>query len=183
MEQLDNRIQLAYYFKELGFSKGAEIGVARGIYSEKLCEIIPNLELYCIDPWDTYAGNQRGGRRADQYYNYQVALKKLSKYHVHFIRKVSMEAVLDFKRASLDFVFIDGNHNYEYVLEDITEWSKKVRKNGIVAGHDYYHFRGSGVVEAVDEYVAAHDIDLQLTKKNVKSSPLDDKNSSWWFKK
>jgi hypothetical protein len=50
-----------------------------------------------------------------------------------------MDAVKDFKDESLDFAFIDGNHSFEYVINDIAEWSKKVRVGGIISGHDYWN--------------------------------------------
>jgi len=48
-----------------------------------------------------------------------------------------MEAVEDFKDESLDFVYIDGHHGFRYVAEDLCEWTQKVKKGGIVSGHDY----------------------------------------------
>lgn len=48
-------------------------------------------------------------------------------------------------------------------MEDLIEWSKKVRVGGIVSGDDYYHFRKAGVIEAVDAYTAAHGIKFSLT--------------------
>ena len=62
-----------------------------------------------------------------------------------------MDAVKDFKDESLDFVYIDANHGYESTKEDIREWSKKVKKGGIVSGHDYVKKNGYGVIEAVGE--------------------------------
>ena len=50
-----------------------------------------------------------------------------------------MESITDFLDNSLDFVFIDGNHSFEYATEDIAQWSKKVKPGGIVAGHDYWN--------------------------------------------
>jgi len=49
-----------------------------------------------------------------------------------------MEAVKVFENNSLDFVYIDGNHEFRYFAEDIYEWPKKVRKGGIISGHDYF---------------------------------------------
>ena len=42
---------LAELFRDLGFTYGAEIGIETGLYSQKLCEVIPGLKLVCIDPW------------------------------------------------------------------------------------------------------------------------------------
>src|SRR3990167_6811547 len=49
------REDLAKLFAELKFTKGAEIGVEKGAYSESLCKWNPDLELYCIDPWSAGA--------------------------------------------------------------------------------------------------------------------------------
>ena len=72
----------------------------------------------------------------------------------------SAEAVRWIPDDSLDFVFIDGNHSYENVLEDITEWTKKVKPGGIVAGHDYKEDKVNnyGVVEAVQKYTKENNI-------------------------
>jgi predicted O-methyltransferase YrrM len=91
-----------------------------------------------------------------------------------------MEAVKDFKDESLDFVFIDGNHQYSYVLEDITEWSKKVRSGGIVSGHDYFEFLDNGVIRAVNEYVKQY----PQIKLNITTTHKRPKNTYcfWWIK-
>ena len=49
-----------------------------------------------------------------------------------------MEASRDFRRNSLDFVYIDSDHRFKETAEDLVEWAKKVRPGGIVAGHDYF---------------------------------------------
>jgi hypothetical protein len=74
-----------------------------------------------------------------------------------------MEAVKNFKDNSLDFVYVDGNHYLQSVINDLTEWTKKVKINGIIAGHDYEHYRWKhsrffGVIEGVDAFVAANRI-------------------------
>jgi len=128
-------------FDELGFKVGVEIGVWTGRYAKFLCSKIRGLKLSCIDPWISY----------DEYVEYhdeagQIILNealekakgRLAPFNCEFIRKYSMDAVKDFKDESLDFVFIDGNHSFQYVINDIAEWSKKVRPGGIVAGHDYW---------------------------------------------
>ena len=63
-----------------------------------------------------------------------------------------MEAAREVPDESLDFVYIDADHRFDYVMEDIITWSRKVRPGGIVSGHDYFRFRNTGVVPAVDVY-------------------------------
>jgi predicted O-methyltransferase YrrM len=153
------RAKLAELFAELGFTKGAEIGVAEGHYSLVLCQTIPNLKLSCVDLWDTYyRGTTKLKDKIMQDWALEQAHEKLDKYNPKFIRKSSMDAVKDFEDNSLDFVYIDGDHSFDFVMQDIIEWSKKVKPGGIVSLHDYYRFRGAGVVNAVDAYIAAHQI-------------------------
>lgn len=150
-------------FGELGYTHGAEIGVAEGIYSKVLCTHIPNLRLTCVDLWDTYdRGDEwhkaRLKNRDEQERCLALAHEKLDPYHATFIRAPSTEGVKEIADGSLDFVYIDGNHSFDYVMQDLIVWSPKVRIGGIVAGHDYYRFRGAGVVDAVNAYTHAHQI-------------------------
>lgn len=136
--------ELPKLFRRLGFKVGAEIGVSTGRYSKVLCRNIPDLKLYCIDPWVAYGGyieanNDKGQEMLDS--NLNIAKERLAPFNCEFIKKYSMDVVKDFKDESLDFVFIDGNHSFEYAVNDIAEWSKKVRIGGIVSGHDFWNSR------------------------------------------
>jgi hypothetical protein len=150
------REKLAGLFGELKFTRGAEIGVADGQNSLTLCRSIPNLELLCVDPWQVYLGNPRAHDNQEEMF--RLAQKRLSPFRTVFVRAMSMDAARDVVDNSLDFVYIDGNHCFDFVMQDLIEWSKKVRAGGIVSGHDYYRFRWAGVVDAVDAYVKAHQI-------------------------
>lgn len=153
------RERLAMLFGELGFQTGAEVGVAEGINSRVLCLHIPNIKLYACDLWDVYyRETTRMKDLRQQERCLELAHQKLDPYGVTFIRKPSTEAVKEFEDGALDFVYIDGDHAFDFVMQDLIVWSKKVKPGGIVAGHDYYRFRGSGVVDAVNAYAHAHQI-------------------------
>lgn len=156
-----DRTKLAEMFGKLGFKYGAEVGVRRGAYSELLCQTIPGLKLLCIDPWLKYKTVPRPPSQERQDENYNITKEKLAPYDATLIRKMSMDAVKDVPDEALDFVYIDGHHDYEFVLEDITEWSKKVKKDGIVAGDDYTE-EAQGVKQAVNEYMFENNITLFL---------------------
>lgn len=69
----------------------------------------------------------------------------------------SLEASKYIAPASLDLVFVDALHDYPYCLEDITAWLPKVRKGGVICGHDYCRF-SPGVVRAVNETFDEFDV-------------------------
>ena len=138
--------------KELGYKVGAEIGVNRGKFSKWLCHRIRPLKLFLIDPYLTYRDIVIYDDQELQDAIYEEAQKRLARYNCEFVKKSSMDALRDFNDNSLDFVYIDANHGFEFVINDIIEWSKKVRPGGIISGHDYSnHFREVKI--AVDSYV------------------------------
>jgi len=130
-----DRNDLPQLMKDLGLRVGAEIGVDKGKYTEVWGKA--GLKMYAIDPWRYYGDYQhpKGQERLDEIYEH--AKKRLAPYDVEIIKKTSMEAVGDFTEGSLDFVYIDGHHGFKYVAEDLWEWSKIVKKGGIIAGHDF----------------------------------------------
>lgn len=133
---------LTSLFNELGFKIGAEIGTSKGRYAKWLFAKIKGLKLFCVDPWEVYDDyielhDKSKQGLFDRYF--EETKQRLAGKNVEFIRKYSIDAIKDFLDNSLDFVFIDGNHTFEYVIEDIAAWEKKVRHGGIVSGHDYWN--------------------------------------------
>lgn len=184
------RNDLANLFRELGFTIGAEIGVQEGIYSEMLLLANPEVKLYGVDPWTFYstARNFRKQRHLDEHY--ATAVKRLTPYKNYVIvKKSSMDAVKDFEDNSLDFVYIDADHEYLHVVQDIVEWSKKVKKGGIISGDDYITSNNEDthmhVIYAVDGYVKAHKIlpFFLLGRKHKLEGEIRDKIRSWFWVK
>lgn len=124
-------------FSDLGFTKGAEIGVERAMYSKTLCTRIPNLTLYGIDPWMAYRGYREHVSQDKLDGFYEQVIERMKPYDFRIFRAYSDEAHKYFRDGSLDFVYIDGNHSFLNCTQDIAFWSPKVRSGGIVAGHDY----------------------------------------------
>ncbi len=62
----------------------------------------------------------------------------------------SFDRAKDFEDESIDFLFIDANHTYEFVIKDIKSFLPKMKKGGVIAGHDYNEHH-PGVIQAVNE--------------------------------
>lgn len=132
----------------------AEIGVYDGTCSELLRKLLPTATLFLVDPWEidaTYEASD--GVRTIEDSSMNEAFKKVQDLFqndplAHILKKTSKQAA-SLVPDGLDLVFIDGNHDYEFVKEDIELWLPKIRPGGILAGHDYKRF--SGVKRAVDE--------------------------------
>ena len=140
---------------------GAEIGVFKGETSKALLEAFPNLLLHLVDPWkewdDTslyYNKHRRNGAYKQSQWDkaFSQAMKNVDMYidRVWVHRLESQCVVKDIKDTSLDFAFVDANHAYAAVKEDIEIWTPKVKKYGLILGHDYNKAH-KGVIQAVNE--------------------------------
>ena len=116
-----DRETLTHLFNELGFTYGVEIGVRGGEYSEMICKNNPDLEvMYGIDPYEPHSGYRDITKRSTFNTYFEEAHKRLDKYgNYTFIKKYSKEALALIADNSLDFVYIDGDHNFYEVTFDI----------------------------------------------------------------
>jgi predicted O-methyltransferase YrrM len=153
-----DRRTLARLFRQFELKIGAEIGVGGGIYSEMICQEVPGVKLYCVDWWEPYAGYRDIKDPEHLETDYKNAQVRLRSYNTQIIKAYSGDAAKQFYDGSLDFVYIDANHDSPYIDEDIREWSKKVRPGGIVSGHDYMEGHRD-VMRIVDDYTYTHKID------------------------
>lgn len=182
---MKNRLELAELFRDKGFTVGAEIGVFDGYFSEHLLKTIPNLHLHAVDAWQVYNGYRDHKFQRNMDAAFVRAQERFAPFagKVMITRKFSMDAVKGFGDGTLDFVYIDGNHEYKFVKEDIEQWTKKVRIGGIVAGDDYYltPHGNVGVLKAVDEYVRNNNYILHITDWDMENPVEDNRQPSWFF--
>ena len=175
-----SREEFAQLLCTVGYRVGVEVGVKEGNFSKCLCINNPDLHLTSVDPYsmETNNGNFDSQEIADAMY--RKACKNLKGYNCDLVRKTSAEASRDFADGSLDFVYIDGNHMYDYVFEDLSVWYPKVRVGGIMSGHDYLLRNPScQVTEAVDDFMKQNSI----TPIIMFGSHMPERIKSWmWVK-
>jgi len=78
-------------------------------------------------------------------------------------RAESAEAADLFDDGYFDWVYIDGNHLYEYVLEDLEKYYPKIKSGGKLMGDDYGDegWWDNGVQKAVDEFTRERSLRLR----------------------
>lgn len=143
-----------------GYTKIVELGVWKGATLTKVLTKHPHLEytgvdLYAVqpdNPSETYAPGENGHDWDHEMYFNSLTAFCLKYPKARILREHTVEAAKQFKDKSLDLVFIDADHSYEGVVADIEAWYPKVRKGGLICGHDYNPELFEGTVKAVDEF-------------------------------
>jgi hypothetical protein len=129
-EQLINLIQVPN-------PKIAEIGVEYGGYTQTYYN--DSLEIHLIDMWQTEGNDFYFTQHPGQVERgYDKILKTYSdKKNVKIVKMKSDEAALLYEDEYFDWVYLDADHSYEAVINDIKNWLPKVKKGGVLSGHDF----------------------------------------------
>lgn len=155
-----------------------EIGVLKGESGRYISNILQPKKLIGIDPYQLY---ENYTDKPSKEFNDQEQLDKLAAQmieayktynkprHSELVRARNHQVVNTFADGSLDYVYLDGDHKYDSVKQDIKMWYPKLKVGAILSGHDYCI--GSvqekfGVIEAVQEFVAEHKLRLAVTTEN-----------------
>ena len=148
---LKSRADLPRYLNDLGLTgEGVEVGVRRAHFSEHVLQQWKGRVLHLVDPWehqDAVDAKTTGGKyqdvsnapNAEHAENLEHVKRTLSRFGSRFAihRKYSVSAAREFADNTLDFVYVDARHEYEGCLEDLKAWYPKLRKGGLVSGHDF----------------------------------------------
>jgi hypothetical protein len=182
-----SRDDLPEFVISRGGKVGVEVGVFEGAYTEVMAR--SGLTVYGVDPWLVYEDYGTKAYQPVAEKRYQKTLRRLAPYkNVTIYRETSLEALKHFEDESLDFVYIDANHQFKFIAEDLFEWWKKVKKGGIVAGHDYAYFKsrspcgGCQVREVVDAYALSFHANFWvLGRRKKREGERRDDYRSWFF--
>ena len=169
-----NRYHLPFMLNARGlFGDGAEVGVSRGDFSEHLLRYWRGRKLYSIDPWQEFPPDEyhdvANVSQGVQDENHRETVERLHVYGARseIIRSTSAQAALCFRDGQLDVVYLDAQHHHEAVTQDLALWYPKVRKGGVLAGHDYVNGQmqqgAFGVKSAVDEFARERGLKLMIS--------------------
>lgn len=146
--------------------KIAELGVFKGDFSKIILEKLLPSEFFLVDifPEQMCSGDKDGNDivflNLDQLYP-QILQQFKDFDNVKVVRSYTLDFLNSLDDDYLDAVYIDADHSYEAVKQDLECSFKKVKNGGIIMGHDYTSDMFPGVVKAVDEFCDSNQ--LQIT--------------------
>ena len=174
-----------------------EVGVNRGQLAEHLLRERPLLTWHGVDPWwhapdhasRAYVGTCDGHALqpievSDRCYWETVRRVTPFGERATVIRMASPGAAAAFGEASMDAVFVDGDHSYDGVAADIAAWWPVVRPGGWLGGDDYRHtddrFDFTGIDRAVEEFAARAGLPVVVEAEDAGGVPM---GSVWFVRK
>lgn len=139
----------------------AEVGVETGQFSREIMDVVKPAELHLIDMWKFIPGSRDGSNveQSEQERRYKRALARFTEAELIFGRVVihrndSVRALYRYKDGYFDWIYIDADHRYDGVLGDLHAAWPKVRRGGILAGHDFsFHTKFFGTIPAVLDFM------------------------------
>lgn len=134
-----HRVTLSRLLAKHKWNTGAELGVLEGILSRLLLKARPKLSLIGVDNFTLFPASRREAEQVARDYPERFRLLAMD----------TTEAASLVPDHSLDFVFIDADHEESSVLTDIAAWRSKVKPGGWLGGDDYNPTPFPGVVSAV----------------------------------
>lgn len=142
-----------------GFKTAAEVGVQEGVFSRKILETWGG-ELIMVDFWGHIPGyiDVANVSQLEHQRIFETAQQVERDFgpRAKIMRGLSVEVAQQIPPSSLDFVYLDADHSYKGVMDDLKAWVTKIRPGGAIGGHDYIegHIPAGvfGVRSAVKDY-------------------------------
>ena len=169
--------------KNLGLDNGkyVEIGVWRSRFSKCIHRWNIHNKLTLIDPWTNGLTdyndkmNETPQEDFDKLHQNCVDLFK-DDSRVTVLRDKAENVVDQFEDGSLDWLYLDGNHNRKHAELDLKLWYPKLKRGSVFSGHDFFNMSSDlgefGVKAALEEF---------LSDKNHKLHLLNKEDTSWYF--
>jgi len=152
-------------------SIGAEVGVFKGEFAQEMLEVVSPSMLYLIDPWRGMinSGDKNGQNleyiNGNEYYTKVILPKFGGMSNVKVLREEST-ILNSFEDNSIDWIYVDADHQYHSVKHDLALAYSKVKVNGYILGHDYNHTIHPSVVRAVDELCEQNNLEIQYLSQD-----------------
>lgn len=181
LSKIKNRSQMGKFLNENGLTGiGVEVGSKNCVFASEIIADWNGQKMFLIDPWQ--AQDPSIYKERQDWTNFADCEKECIQLHdkyptrIVLLKGLSKEMAPRFKTHELDWVYIDANHCYEAVMEDLDLWWHKVKPGGLFCGHDCYDQVAwpahCEVQKALNEWVTAAGLSYHRTDC-----------TSWWIEK
>jgi hypothetical protein len=189
MTEVKSRMDFPALIDELGLKVGVELGVNMGSYSNVLLEKSKLDKLYSIDAWNMDTSVTMAATfKAWCVSHGELELAENTSREVlgkHGDRSVimkgnSFEAAAVFEDESIDFIFFDAGHRFSGFSLDMIKWFPKIKKGGIIAGHDYWRRYRYEVMDVANAFCFEHRLLMRLTTDDINRDGGGYASPSFW---
>lgn len=147
---------------------GAYLGRSTIYLASRIQQSGKRIRVYVVDRWDGWLYNEEDQPSAtnepvDVFWHFVRHVRRAGVEDVLFPVRMSSEMAAGlFEDGTLDFVYLDADHGYEGVRRDLQCWFPKVKRRGVLGGHDYLNDDFPGVRRAVEEFFREQELPLQI---------------------
>ena len=133
-----------------------ELGVFKGEFATELYKRLSPLQLLLVDIWcgESGSGDKDGYNHITVKDMERVYIELVDKYkslnEVKLIRETTTNFLQSQVDSAFDMIYVDADHSYEAVTNDLQLSFKKLKNGGVLAGHDYIQY--SQIAAAVDNF-------------------------------
>lgn len=174
------------FISEKQFKVLVELGAWKGHSISYLAEKNRNSEIYAVDLWEISLATEAdwidiNHPRDERYFEDYIDIKKIyneyleynnTRHLINDIQEEASRASRFFYDEEVDFVFIDLWAKYDETIKTLKRWYPKIKKGGILSGHDY---NTEGVSKAVTEFFNQTPHDVKVMKSEIADV--------WWIEK
>jgi len=161
---------------ENNFKKCAEVGIGYGFHAKEILDNTNIDKLYLVDPMVPYYPDgftddvmRYGGfdKLVNNIKNHLSVHENRYTWFREYSLNITDEQIPD---ESLDAVFLDGDHSYNAVIQDLPFWWKKLRRGGLLLGDDYDSCWPE-TTKAVDDFTKMNNLKIEFLSKPNATKP------------
>ena len=179
----------SFFLNEITLSKPKfflEVGVFHGVTARNVCELLYQIHKndFKYIGLDLFGENQENELEIIPNTQFKNPLKKIYlkyikkqdpyslesvndllkkfKDNVHLIKGNSNLVLKKINMSKIDYVFLDGGHDYETVKNDLNNCAEVINNNGTILCDDYDLSYAPGVKKAIDEFVASNNFNCEI---------------------
>ena len=172
MIRCSNRIEMLDFFPSNGVY--AELGVFRGTFSERIIENCEPRRIFLVDLWsdpmDWIINGAIRNVSGEEAYKHVLRLEKYDSVRIR--RQTTLSFLCSLPDKTLDVVYLDADHSYESVRDELAISLPRMRAGGWISGHDYCDLF-PGLVKAVDEFCNLHMLKIDILTDETPSAVVN----------